>query len=254
MTEPTVPPPAATPQKKKTSPWIWVLVGCLGLLILIGGACAITGMFVAKKVKDVAEDFEKDPVRKAAELAVSLNPELELVEGDEQAGTLTVRNKTTGEVATFDYGELAEGRFGWETEEGEFRVDATEGEGGTVTVTTPEGETRYGAGAGAGELPSWVPVYPGASESQATFSSRSGEGVTGMWTLGTDDAVEQVKSYYESKLEDEGYAVTVQTFSGGEGEMAVVTGTREDPDRQVSVTVNREGGRTQAVIQYSGPE
>ncbi len=32
---PSQPPPPVEPAKKKTSPWVWVAVGCLGLLILI---------------------------------------------------------------------------------------------------------------------------------------------------------------------------------------------------------------------------
>ena len=49
MSEPTTQP--VDTAKKKPSPLMWVLIGCLGLLILIGGCFAVTTFFVAKKAK-----------------------------------------------------------------------------------------------------------------------------------------------------------------------------------------------------------
>ncbi len=250
---PTAPPPAGAAGKKKTSPWLWVGLGCLGLLILIGGACVVTTFFVAKTAKDVVEDYQDDPARAAAEMMVKLNPELDLVESDAGSGTITVRNKETGEEATFDYSEIEEGRFTFKSDEGEVSFDTQrQGEGGTLTVTTEEGETRFGAGAAADELPGWVPLYPGASKMEAGFTSRSGGEVSGLWSLETGDRVEEVQEYYESELGDEGFEVTVQTYTGPQGATAVVTGVLSEPGRQVNVTITREGGTTKVGLQYSG--
>ncbi len=250
-------PPPVEPAKKKTSPWVWVGLGCLGILILIGGACAVTTFFLAKKAKDVVEgvagDFQENPARAAAEMAIKFNPELELVESDEEAGTITVRNTTTGEEDSFDYSDISEGRFSFKTEEGEVSFGADRvGGGGLVTITTEEGETRFGAGAAAEEVPAWVPVYPDATSSEAGFTSRSGDQVSGLWSLETDDSVDAVKRFYQSKLEDEGYEVTVQTFSGPQGATAIVSGERSEPQRQVNASISREGDSTKVAIQYSG--
>ncbi len=246
-------PPAAEPPKKKTSPWLWVGIGCLAVLILIGGSCAVVSFFVAKKVKDVAEDFEANPAKVAAEMAIKLNPDLELVESDDDDGTITVRNTTTGEEASFDYGAISEGRFSFKTDEGEVSFDVDQvGQGGMVTVTTDEGETRFGAGSAAEEAPDWVPVYPDATSSEAGFTSRTGDEVSGLWSLETDDSVEAVKRFYESKLDGAGYRVTVQTFSGPTGATAIVSGESDDPKRQINASVTREGDTTQVAIQYSG--
>ena len=102
---PTPPPPLTpevVPPKKKTSIWVWLLGGCLLLLLLVGGACVVGGYFVAQKVKGVAGDFEDNPAKAAAELVVKLNPDLEMVESDDEDGSITVRNSSTGEESTFD--------------------------------------------------------------------------------------------------------------------------------------------------------
>ncbi len=250
---PTAPPPVAPPAKKKTSPWLWVGLGCLGILILIGGACVVTTFFVAKKAKDVVGDLQENPAKAAAEMMVKLNPELDLVESDAESGTITVRNKKTGEEVTFDYSEIEEGRFTFESDEGEVSFDAErQDEGGMLTVTTDEGETQFGAGAAADDVPGWVSLYPGASKSEAGFTSRSGDEVSGLWSLETGDPVDQVQGFYESKLEDEGFEVTVQTFSGPQGATAIVSGALSDPQRQVTASITREGGTTKVGLQYSG--
>lgn len=250
---PTAPPPAAPPAKKKTNPWVWVGLGCLAILILIGGACVVSTFFLAKKAKEVVGDIQENPAKAAAEMIVKMSPDLDLVESDADSGTITVRNTETGEEATFDYSEIEEGRFTFKSDEGEMSFDAQQqGEGGTLTVTTDEGETRYGAGAAADELPGWVPLYPGASKMEAGFTSRSGDEVSGLWTLETGDPVDEVQEYYESKLEDEGFEVTVQTFTGPQGKTAVVSAVVSDPGRQITASITSEGGTTKVGLQYGG--
>ena len=51
---------------------------------------SIGGWFAAKKIKEVAGDFEANPGRTAAEFIVKMNPDLEIVESDDDAGTITV--------------------------------------------------------------------------------------------------------------------------------------------------------------------
>ena len=175
---PTPPPPLTpevVPAKKKTSIWVWLLGGCLLLLLLVGGACVIGGYFVAQKVKDVAGDFEDNPAKAAAELVVKLNPDLEMVEGDDEDGSITVRNSSTGEESTFDYSEIAEGRFSFSNDDGEVRVDAQGGQDGMVTVTSDDGETHVGIGETNKELPSWVPKLSDYSDSTSAFTSRDKE-------------------------------------------------------------------------------
>jgi len=124
MSEPQAPAPstAQPPAKKKVSPWVWVLGGCLVLIVLVlllMGGCT---WFLADKAKEMAAEFEANPAKAAAEMAVRLNPDLELVETDEEAGTMTILQKSTGEEVTLNFEDIAEGRFSVETSEGESTI------------------------------------------------------------------------------------------------------------------------------------
>ena len=77
--------------KKKIPWWGWLGTGCAALMFTVGVVVVAGGFFVAGKVKDFAEEFEGDPARMAAELVVRANPELEMVDSDEDAGTMTIR-------------------------------------------------------------------------------------------------------------------------------------------------------------------
>ncbi|MGB5814816.1 MAG: hypothetical protein WBH85_18655 [Thermoanaerobaculia bacterium] len=260
MNEPQTPPPAppVTPppaQKKGLGPLAWVGIGCLVLLLLAALTTATCSYFVSKKVKEVAGDFEKNPIRASAEMVVRLNPELDLVEVDDEEGTMTIRNKRTDEVVTLDFGDIAEGRWGWSSDEGEvtFNVDTDE-EGGIVTVTTDEGETTWGSGSSAHEPPKWVPRYPGAANESSAFTSESEGEIAGIWTMETADDVDSVSDFYKSRLEDDGFAVNVQTISGPQGSLAIITAKDDSKDRSVNLTISTDGEKTTAALQYTASQ
>ena len=97
-------------EKKGLSPWAWVAIGCGGLLLVAMIVMMVGGMFVAKKVGDFAEDFEENPAA-AAEMLIKMNPDLELVDSDRDAGTMTIRNKEDGEVITVNYEDIEKGKL-----------------------------------------------------------------------------------------------------------------------------------------------
>jgi hypothetical protein len=257
MNEPQAPPPAppqpVTPaQKKGLSPLAWIGIGCLVLLLLAALMTATCSYFVGKKIKDVAGDIEENPIRATAEMMVRLNPELDLVEVDDEEGTMTIRNKRTDEVVTVDFGDIAEGRWGWSTDEGEVTFDVGETEdGGFVTVTTDEGETTFGSGSSGQEPPKWLPRYPGAASENLTFTSESGGQIAGMWTMETADEIDRVSDFYKSRLEDDGFAVEVQTISGPQGSLAIITAKDDSKNRTVTLTLSTDGEKTTAALQYT---
>lgn len=69
----------------------------------------IGGVWAANKAKELGVDFNENPEKAAAEMIVNLNPELEKVSSDDEAGTITFRNKDGGEV-TLTYKDIQEGR------------------------------------------------------------------------------------------------------------------------------------------------
>jgi hypothetical protein len=252
--QPVVPPPPGTPPqaaaKKGLGPLGWILVGCGGLILvgglIFGGLMAAGGYFVKKK----AAEFEKNPTFAAAKLAVQLNPDLEIVSTDEGHATLTVKNKKTGEVATFSAEDAKNGHFEFKTKEGTATFDAS-GKEGVIKVTTAKGETAtFGAGSPQ-NLPSWLPAYPGGT-TQGNFSNTSDEGRTAAFTVTTKDPVDKVLDFYESQLKAAGFKVDKTTVtSNGQTGGGTVTAKSEDEKREASVIVSTSNDETSAMVTFT---
>jgi uncharacterized protein YneF (UPF0154 family) len=128
------------PVKQGLPVWAWVGIGCGALLILVLVVVMVGGFFVARKVKDVAGDFEKDPAMATARMIVKLNPDLEEVAVDSDAGTITVRNTKTGEVVTVDFDDIEQGKISFKSGEREI----TGGRLGGGRDRHPQGDRRRG--------------------------------------------------------------------------------------------------------------
>lgn len=241
-----VPPPPGSPQPKKgLGPLAWVGIGC-GVLLVIGMiVLGAGGYFVKKQVDKIADN----PGFAAAELMVRANPDLELVSSDREKNTLTVRNKKTGETLTFNAEDIKEGRMTVTNEKGE-TVDFSASEEG-FQVKNEKGEvTTLGATEGGPKnLPAWVPVYPGGTV-QGTFDTTSGEGRTVMFNVSTQDSLDEMATFYEDQLKEQGFTVDKTTMSSNDqSSTTMLSGKTADGKREVGVMVSTtpEQG-TQAVV------
>lgn len=241
-------------QPKKGLPvWAWIGIGCGALLIMVLVVVMVGGFFVARKVQDVAADFEENPAMATAKMIVKLNPELEEVSTDEEAGTITVRNTKTGEEITVNFEDIEEGKLSFTTDEGEVTIDASGlDESGSLTVTNEEGKVVLATGAAASDdIESWVPIYPGG-EPANRHSMRSEEEMSGGFELETTASVAEALEFYRSALEGEGYEVAVNTFTQDDSEGGMVNGSHADKGRNVVAIFNSEGGGpTKIVVSYS---
>ncbi len=237
-------------QKKGLSPLAWIGIGC-GALVLLGVVAAVGllgfGLF---KAKELVEDLEANPAKTAAEMVVRLNPELELIESDEEAGTITFKNVTTGETMTVDFESIAEGKLSVTTEDGELRIDASEGGEAGMTFTGPDGEVRLGAS--VENVPDWVPLYPESSDARGTYTSVTKEGSTGVVVLESADDAATVLAYYEEWLADEGYEIKQRSStSTAEGTLSALQAQLAEPQRTLTISIVEQGGETQVNVNYT---
>jgi hypothetical protein len=250
----TVPPPppgAEAPKKKGLSPLAWFAIGCGALIVLGLGSCFVMTAIVAKKAKSFVTDLEQNPdaaAVKAAELAMRLNPEVEVVSSDPKEGTLTVREKATGKEVTFTLEDIKAGKLTIESggEKVNVDVNATE-QGGSMTVTSDKGTMVIGGGDGS-QVPDWVPGYPGAKAD--SFSNvRSGGENSGTFSIHTQDSAETVIAFYETKLKAAGFEVEkgMLDANGAMGGNLVA----RSGNRTVNVTVATQEGATQGLIAYT---
>jgi hypothetical protein len=220
--------------KKKTSPLVWILVGVLAFFVLIGGLFIAGGLFVAKKVVDSTggtDAMQKNPALAAARMMATLNPDVEIVSTDENAGTLTVREKSSGKVITMNADDIKNGKLTFS--------DST---GAKVSI---------GGGTDV-KLPEWLPAYPGV-KMEGGISAASGDGSGGMATFKTNDESAKVLSFYREGLKASGLTETsTVNFSGAGsgGKGGALTMQDEAQKRHATITVNTTDEGTQVSLIY----
>jgi hypothetical protein len=88
-----------------------VKIGCGGLLLATFVILITAVVFFSYKAVEYARKVEENRTKAAAELFVKVNPDMELVSADDQAGTMTLRIKETGKLVTVTYGDVAQRKF-----------------------------------------------------------------------------------------------------------------------------------------------
>jgi len=244
--------PGSQGQQKKGLPALaWVGIGCgILILVMVIGMVGI-GLFARHKLKQagISSDLiKKNPAEAAARIWVASNPDMEMVKIDEDEGTITVRNKKTGEVMTLDMDDIEKGKISIRDEKTGKEIHITaEGEGGesgSMTITDESGKKVFQTGEGAaGDLPAWAPLYPGAS-TEGHFSMTDDDKRMVTVSLKTGDPVDKVLEFYKSKLKAQGFTTRVTTQSGDGGKAGFIIGTDEDGERSVQVSASEEDGAT----------
>lgn len=239
-------------EKKGLSPLAWVGIGCGTLVVLFFAGCVVAGYMGMAWLGGIVGEFEDNPAMASAKMIVRTNPELELVSSDDEAGTLTIRNRETGETVTVDLQQIEEGRIRFESADEEITLgveSGEEGEGG-FTVEDKEGETRFRVGAGGdADIPDWVPRYPDVQPS-GTSLMRSGDELNGGFTLETEDSVEDVIAHYREALEEAGFTESSYTTSQS-GDRRNANLVAESGDRQVGIMASSDADTTQVVVTFS---
>jgi len=245
-----VPPaPGAPPVKKGMSPLAWIGIGCVVLLVLCGIAFGIMGYFAKRAIESVS----KNPGMTAAKLAVRMNPDLELVKADDEHNTITVKDKKTGETTTISADDAKNGKWLIKTDKGSATIDTSGGNGLNIQATEEKGQkstTTFGGAGAPQNLPSWLPVYPGATV-QGTYDTTNAEGRTAAFTVSTKDDSNKVIDYYESQLKSAGLPAEKSTYTTNGTTGGTVTGKSADGKREASVIVSSSEGNTQAVITFT---
>ncbi len=231
------------------SPFIWVAIGCGGCLLLVLAMMTACGGFAWLKFGDIIEEAADNPAKAAAMMAVRANKDLELVESDDAAGTLTIRNTKKNETVTLNWEDIKNGKLSVKTDDGEMSIDASS-EDGTVTFSGADGDTAvFGAGADAADRPDWIPSYPNSSEISGAFSSTAGGTKQGAYSFTTSEAPGEAIDWFVDKLTGDGFK---QTSRMNQGEMVNVS--LENEPRNITLTAVRDGGETKMTVHYTEKE
>ena len=219
---------------KKTPAWVWILV-VVGVVIVMGiAAVSVGAYFLVKKVQNAGFDttlMKENPGLAMAKMAAALNPDLETVSSNDSAGTITMREKSTGKTVTmrFDPDKKSLVVVGDDGKEVKFSASGDD-KSGSVEVTTADGTLKFGTAAG-NSAPAWVPVYPGSSP-QGTIASQNNEGKQNTFTFKTKDSASKVLAYYQDQLKAANFNIALMSSSDAGGMLQA-----EDQSKQRSIVI-----------------
>jgi len=191
---PYQPPPGGMPPQKKGMSTVAIVFMVIGGLVLIGiiGVAVVVSVFV-HKVKQAGFDPElmkRNPGLAISKMVTAFNPDVEVLNTDDRAGTITVRDRKTGKVVTLRFDDVRNGRFNMNIQE--------DGKNASISV----------GGDAAGKVPSWVPVYPGGKVNGAFAATSTDEhGDAGTFTFTTNDSAAEVRKFYEDKAKETGMVI-----------------------------------------------
>jgi hypothetical protein len=207
------------------------------------------------KVKQAGFDsdlMKKNPALATAKLAVSMNPDTEIVSSDDNAGTIVVRDKKTGKVVTMKFDPQKKSMVITD-ENGKTTSMTSTGEGanGGLEVQSSEGSMKMGST--ADKAPSWVPAYPGSSP-QSTYSTSTATEQAGSYTFTTSDSAEKVISFYADSLKAAGFTVSNMT-GNSEGKVGgMVSGEDKANKRTVTAMLSTETDGTHVSVTFSAKQ
>ncbi|MBL9116889.1 MAG: hypothetical protein JNJ83_17925 [Verrucomicrobiaceae bacterium] len=259
MSTPTPPPVPPAPQKS-SSGCSYAAIGCAVVLVLGGLAAFSLGSWLWGKGKGMLsdagvqlDDFSKRPDRALAKMFIKMNPDIELVSEDEAAGTMTVKMKSSGQVLTVSWKDLAEGKIVVKNDSGEVVTVDSKNPDGTIIMKGPKGTTVMGASAAASKPPSWVPMHPSMVLMNGGMRTESGNELKGMCISESTESLEALGSFYKDKLKDAALKMNAGTFSAEAG--GLITAEFKDPNITLTIILSKDdAGRSTVMINYSGPK
>jgi hypothetical protein len=231
---------------------LWIVGIVMGFILLSFASCSVIGFYALHKVKQAGFDSDlmrKNPALATAKMAVSLNPDTEILSSNDRAGSMVVRDKKTGKVVTMKF-DLQKKAMVITDENGKSTSFTTTGEGSnsSMEMKGPDGTVKIGNG--SDKAPAWVPVYPGSSP-QSTFSTSTGAEQTGSFAFVTQDQIDKVIAFYGDSLKSAGFAVSNMS-SNSEGKVGgMVSGDEKASKRNVVVSLATDHDGTHVNVTFS---
>jgi hypothetical protein len=243
-TPPNFPQQGQPPVAKKTSIWVWIIGGIAIFLFAITLTCGVIGYMGMRMIKSAGFDsdlMKSNPGLAMAKMVTAMNPDYETVKTNDRAGTITVREKSTGKVMTMKFDPDTK-KMVIITDDGKQASVSIDSNG--VSATGADGSSvKFGQAVG-NSAPDWVPVYPGSSP-QGTMSSSSADGSQNVFTFKSKDSASKIITFYSDQLKTAGFIInmTTNTDQGG-----MVQASDEGKKRTVIVTVGTSADGTETGV------
>jgi hypothetical protein len=232
-------PPPFERRGRSKSPIGWMLTGVV--LVLVAGLAIASagGYFVYRTARNAGIDpglMRRKPVFALTKLQVAKDPNLEILSADENADTVTVRDKNSSKVATYRY-DLDKRSL---VVVGDDLRSTAAADGASFEVKGPDGTMKFGAGS----APAWIPTYAGATL-RGTASTTTAEGEQNTFTFKTTDSPGKVLAFYQDSLQANGFTVNMAMTGDRNG---MVQGQADGGKRSVVITLGASSDGTEGSI------
>lgn len=265
------PPPNGQPAKSGSKVLVIILCIVLGFFVLVGGCVAACVYYAAKKTKEYSAASEKNPQLAAVTLIATMTPDIQIVSKDENAGTITLRNKKTGEVTTIDTSQYTTKNIGKAVEQfskGLAVPTPTPESDSSSSTTTAQAEREEAIENREGDepaekisvaqsaalnntlkkFPPAVTAYPGGTTVEATLNSFGGV-TAGSYGFTTKDSTEKVVNYYEEKLKSAGYTIATKSSDTNQyGQVTQLVAVHSDPEASFTISAEARAHDVRATI------
>ncbi len=221
MNTPDSPPPVA-PAKKGLSAIAWVGIGC-GTILLI--AVVVVSLLVGMCSRKLG-DFSKNPEKAAAEMMVSMNPDLKKVSQDDSKGEMTIRTKD-GQEMTLSYKDVSNGKF---------------------TIKDAKGNVTQFGQSDLKSVPEWVPRLPGMKTSTGSFHTQDGGKITGIYNATSEGPIDTIEESFKTEAKKlkmtessrsstytDGTDNRILAYEGGGRKLTLIITAKVDEDIQMQV-------------------
>lgn len=201
-------------------------IGCSILFVIGIVAVVLLVSWCNKTVGSYIKDFSDNPERATAELVVRMNPELDLIETNDEDGTITFSDKS-GKVTTMTWSDLAEGK---------------------LTISDSEGnEMTFGA-SDMGSVPEWMPRLPETTQVVASHHIVEDGKISGSYMAGTAMTTPAIEAFLAEKAEALGMEVALDSRHATDGQEMRMIGYKGG-GRGFTATIMREGSED-AQVQF----
>jgi hypothetical protein len=209
-----VQPPQA-PGKKGIPAIAWVGMGCGGLLIVGVIAVALAISYLNRKI----DDFTKNPEKAAAEMVVSMNPDLKKISQNDETGEMTIRTKE-GEEITLSYKEISEGRF---------------------MVKDKDGNVTQFGSTDLSKIPSWVPQATDLKDAVSLYHGETAKEISGQFSGKSIRSAKDLEAELSAKWAASGISSNNKGVTNVNG-TSIITLNYSDEKRKLQIVITEKSG------------
>ncbi len=200
--------PPQTPGKKGIPAIAWVGMGCGGLLIV--GVIAV-GLVISY--------FTKNPEKAAAEMVVSMNPDLKKISQNDETGEMTIRTKE-GEEITLSYKDISEGRF---------------------MVKDKDGNVTQFGSMDLSKVPSWVPQATDLKDAVSLYHGETAKEISGQFSGKSARSAKDLEAELSAKWAASGISSNNKGVTNVNG-TSIITLNYSDEKRKLQIIITEESG------------